>query len=210
MTNFVGTQEFAAVNFIMPFLMVMGSVGFMLGTGGSALIAKTIGSGDRKKANELFSMNVYISFLCGIVLAVIGFFCVRPVASLLGAGGQMLESSVLYGKIILIAIPAYVLQFEFQCLFATAKKPKLGLWVTVAAGCTNIVLDLLFVAVFRWGLVGAAVAFLRTLVFQVVSVLIFPIFWELDGIWFSIVAAEVLSACVTATFFVVKRKQYGY
>ena len=140
----------------MPFLMILGSVGFMFGTGGGALIAKTLGGGKEKKAGDLFSMIVYVSFACGVFLAVFGILFVRPIASLLGAKGQLLEDCVTYGRIILAALPAYVLQYEFQCLFATAGKPSLGLYVTVAAGVTNMVLDALFVAVFRWGIPGAA------------------------------------------------------
>ena len=155
-SNFVGKTSFTAVNFIMPFLMILGSVGFMFGTGGGALIAKTLGEGKEKKAGDLFSMIVYVSFACGVFLAVFGILFVRPIASLLGAKGQLLEDCVTYGRIILAALPAYVLQYEFQCLFATAGKPSLGLYVTVAAGVTNMGLDALFVAVFRWGIPGAA------------------------------------------------------
>lgn len=157
-SNYVGKTSFAAVNFIMPFLMILGCVGFMFGTGGGALIAKTMGEGKKEKANQLFSMLVLVSVLCGVGLAVLGLSFLRPIASALGAQGQMLEDSVAYGRIILIAIPAFILQYEFQCLFATAQKPKLGLYVTVAAGLTNVVLDAVFVAVFSWGLEGAAVA----------------------------------------------------
>lgn len=157
-SNYVGKTSFAAVNFIMPFLMILGCVGFMFGTGGGALIAKTMGEGQKEKANQLFSMLVLISVLCGVGLAILGISFLRPIASALGAQGQMLEDSVAYGRIILIAIPAFILQYEFQCLFATAQKPKLGLYVTVAAGLTNVVLDAVFVAVFSWGLEGAAAA----------------------------------------------------
>lgn len=155
-SNFVGKTSFTAVNFIMPFLMILGSVGFMFGTGGGALIAKTLGEGKEEKARDLFSMIVYISIACGVFLAFLGFFFVHPIASLLGAKGQLLEDCVVYGRMILIALPAYILQYEFQCLFATAGKPTLGLYVTVAAGVTNMALDALFVAVFRWGIPGAA------------------------------------------------------
>ncbi len=157
-SNFVGKTPFTAVNFIMPFLMILGCVGFMFGTGGSALIALTMGEGDREKANQTFSLLVYTSIVCGVVLMAFGLIFIRPIAAALGGSGQMLEDSVTYGRIILLAIPAYILQYEFQCLFATAEKPRLGLYVTVAAGLTNIVLDALFVAVFSWGLEGAAAA----------------------------------------------------
>lgn len=157
-SNFVGKTPFAALNFIMPVLMILGCVGFMFGTGGGALIAKTLGEGDAKKANETFSLLVYVSAACGVVLSVLGIVFLRPIAVLLGAEGQMLSDCLLYGRIILLALPFYILQYEFQCLFATAEKPKLGLSVTVAAGVTNMVLDALFVAVFHWGLAGAAAA----------------------------------------------------
>lgn len=157
-SNFVGKTPFAAVNFIMPLLMILGCVGFMFGTGGGALIAKTLGEGDQKKANEFFSMIVYAAAACGTLLAIMGFVFARPVAALMGAEGELLENSVVYGRIILIALPFFTLQYEFQCLFATAGKPNLGLVITVAAGLTNVVLDALFVAVFRWGLEGAAAA----------------------------------------------------
>lgn len=157
-SNFVGKTPFAAVNFIMPFLMILGSAGFMFGTGGGALIALNLGEGKEKKANENFSLIVYCSIICGLVFAVLGIIFLRPIAQFLGAEGQLLEDSVTYGRIILLAIPAYILQYEFQCLFATAGKPTLGLIITVAAGVTNMILDALFVAVFSWGLEGAAAA----------------------------------------------------
>lgn len=157
-SNFVGKTPFAAVNFIMPFLMMLGAIGFMFGTGGSALIAKTLGENKRDKATRLFSLFVYTSIICGIIIAVLGFIFIRPVASLLGADNQMLENCVTYGRIILIAIPAYILQYEFQSFFITAEKPQLGLAVTIASGITNIVLDWLLVAVLKFGLEGAAAA----------------------------------------------------
>ncbi len=157
-SNFVGKTPFTAVNFIMPFLMILGCFGFMFGTGGGALIAKTMGEGKAERANRLFSLIVYISAACGVVLAILGLLLIRPLAAALGAQGRLLEDSVAYGRMILLALPAYILQFEFQCLFATAEKPAIGLYVTIAAGLANMVLDALFVAVFQWGLAGAAAA----------------------------------------------------
>ena len=133
-SNFAGKAAFTAVNFIMPYLMILGCVGFLFGTGGSALIGKTMGEGDRKHADRLFSMVICVTALSGLALGVLGIVLLRPVAELLGAEGELLENCVRYGRLILIANPAYVLQFAFQCLFATAGKPKLGLAVTVAAG----------------------------------------------------------------------------
>ncbi len=157
-SNFVGTTPFAAVNFIMPLLIILGCAGFMFGTGGSALIAKNMGEGKMKKANEVFSLIVYAAVACGILLMVLGLIFIRPAAVFMGAKGQLLEDSILYGNIILIAQPFFILQYEFQCLFATAEKPKFGLYVTIASGVTNMVLDAVFVAIFHWGLAGAAAA----------------------------------------------------
>ncbi|MBR2967159.1 MAG: MATE family efflux transporter [Clostridia bacterium] len=157
-SNFAGKDAFAAVNFIIPLAMILGCVGFMFGTCGGALIAKTMGEGDKQKANQIFSLVVYVSIILSIVLTVVGLVVLRPVAKLLGAEGQLLADSITYGRILIIAIPAYVLQYEFQCLFATAQKPTLGLVITILAGVTNIALDAIFVAVLKWGLSGAAAA----------------------------------------------------
>lgn len=157
-SNFVGKTPFAAVNFIMPFLMILGGIGFMFGTGGSALVSKTMGEGDRERANRIFSLLIYLSIFVGIVLTLLGFLLLRPVAAAMGAEGEMLEHCLSYGNIILLATPAYMLQYEFQSFFVTAEKPQLGLFVTVLSGISNMVLDWLFVAVFSWGLMGAAAA----------------------------------------------------
>ena len=157
-SSFVGKTAFAAVNFIMPVMMILGSIGFMFGSGGSALIAKIMGEGDKEKANQIFSLLIYVSIAISIVLSVLAIIFMRPIASTLGAEGQMLEDSITYGRLVALAIPTFVLQTEFQILFATAEKPKIGLYVTIVAGVTNIILDALFIIVFSWGLVGAAVA----------------------------------------------------
>ena len=157
-SNFVGKTPFAAINFIMPFLIMLGALGFMFGTGGSALIAITLGEGDKARAQRLFSLFVYVTAVCGVVLAALGIALLRPIAAWLGAEGPLLEQCVLYGRIILIALPAYMLQYEFQSFFVAAEKPQLGLAFTVASGLTNIVLDMLFVGVWRGGLAGAAAA----------------------------------------------------
>lgn len=130
-SNYAGKTPFAAVNLIIPVLLILGSVGFMFGTGGGALIAKTMGQGDRQRANNIFSLIVYASAACGVVLAALGFLILRPAAVLMGAEGELLEQALIYGRINLIALPFYVLQYEFQCLFATAEKPGwacLSLW----------------------------------------------------------------------------------
>ncbi|MBQ9921925.1 MAG: MATE family efflux transporter [Clostridia bacterium] len=157
-SNFVGKTSFAAVNFIIPFLMILGAVGFMFGAGGGALVAKTLGEGEKEHANRLFSMFIYITVIIGAVLTVLGIVFMRPVASWLGAEGQMLEDCVLYGIINLITLVPFMLQMEFQTFFITAEKPQLGFVMTVAAGVTNMVLDAVFVGLLRWGVAGAAAA----------------------------------------------------
>ena len=157
-SNFAGKTPFAAVNFIFPVLMILGCAGFMFGTGGSALIAKTLGEGNRERANGIFSLLVYAAAGSGVVLAAAGLLFMPALARALGAQGQLLEDSVTYGRIIALALPFFILQSEFQCLFVTAEKPELGLAVTVAAGTANMALDALFVGAFRWGLEGAAAA----------------------------------------------------
>ena len=157
-SNFAGKTPFAAINLIMPYIMIFGTVGFMVGTGGTALISKNLGMGDHKKANEIFSMLTWVCIISGIALTVIAMVCLRPAAIVLGAEGEILENCVLYGMIVLPASTAYILQYAFQSFCVTAEKSNLSLGMTVVSGVCNIVLDALFVAVFHWGLVGAAVA----------------------------------------------------
>ena len=155
-SNFVGKTPFAALNFIFPFIMLLSAVGFMFGAGGSALVAKNMGEGKMELANRRFSFLVYFTIASGIVIAILGILFVRPVAAWLGAEGELLEYCVLYGRILLAAMPAFMLQTEFQTFFVTAEKPELGFKITVAAGIANMVLDWLLVAVFPFGLAGAA------------------------------------------------------
>ena len=157
-SNFVGKTPFAAVNFIMPFLMVVGALGFMFGTGGSALIAKIMGMGDRKRASDIFSLIVWATIVTGIAIAVLSILFLEPIAVFLGARGQMLSDCVTYGRIILIALPFLMLQYAFSSLAVTAELPNLGLYFTLAAGLINMAGDALFMMVLRWGIVGAALA----------------------------------------------------
>ena len=157
-SNFVGKTPFAAINLIMPFLMIFGAIGFMIGAGGSALVSMTLGSGDRERANSMFSLLIYVTAVLGAAAAVVALVFIEPVSRLLGAEGDMLSYCVQYGRWILPALPAFMLQNTFQSFLITAEKPQLGLYITVAAGVTNMVLDALFVGLFRWGLPGAAIA----------------------------------------------------
>lgn len=157
-SNYVGTTAFAAINLIMPFLMILGALGFMLGAGGSALVAKSLGEGDRDRALRSFSMLTYVTIGGGILFSGIGIVLLRPISILLGAQGAMIRYCVSYGRIILLALTAFMLQNLFQSFLITAEKPKLGLAVTVAAGVTNMVLDFVFIALFEWGVEGAALA----------------------------------------------------
>lgn len=159
-SNYAGKTPFAAVNLIMPFLMVIATVGFMFGTGGSALVAKSFGEGEPERANRYFSLFVYVSFALGVVLAVLGIVFIRPISIRLGAEGALLDNCVVYARIILAALPFYVLQLLFQSFFVTAEKPQLGLAVTVSAGLTNMVLDAVLVISLpqQYKLAGAALA----------------------------------------------------
>ena len=167
-SNYVGKMAFTAVNLIYPFLIILGSIGFMFGTGGAALISKTMGEKNIKKAKETFSLIIFTSVVLGIILSILGIIFLPQIASLLGAKDEVLTDCILYGKIILISLPFYILQYEFQCLFSTAGKPKFGLIVTVISGMSNIIFDYLLVAVFSLGLFGAAIA---TMISQVVGVI---------------------------------------
>ena len=168
-SNYAGKEPFTAINLIMPYLMVLGTVGFMVGTGGTALISKTLGMGDHKQANEIFSMLTVFCVICGVVLTILSLSFLRPVAILLGAEGPILEYCVLYGQIVLPAGTAYILQFAYQNFCVTAEKSNLSLIMTVVSGVCNILLDLLFVAVFSWGLTGAAYA---TAIAQIIGAII--------------------------------------
>ncbi len=159
-SNYAGKTPFAAINLIWPMLMILSTVGFIFGTGGSALVAKTFGEGDYKKGNEYFSLFVYVCLALGFLFAVAGFICAPYAASLLGAGGDMQDDAVLYARIILISLPMNVLQYLFQSFMVTAERPVLGLWVTVCSGVTNMVLDAVLVILLpqEYKLAGAAVA----------------------------------------------------
>lgn len=168
-SNFVGIAPFAAINLIWPFTQILGSIGFMFGAGGSALVSATLGTGDRVRANRTFSLLTYATLITGCVFAAIGLAFLKPIAVLLGADAELLPHCVVYGKILLVALPAFMLQNLFQSFLVTAERPTLGLLITIGAGLTNILLDALFILAFGWGLVGAAVA---TLISQCVGGLV--------------------------------------
>lgn len=157
-SNFVGKTSFAAVNLIMPLLMMLGTVGFMIGAGGSAVVAKTMGEGRSEQASRYFTMLVLATLILGAVFSIAGQLGLRRGAILLKAEGEMLENCVIYGRIIIAVLPMFMIQNVFQSFLITAERPQVGLIITVAAGVTNMILDLLFVAVFRWGIAGAAFA----------------------------------------------------
>ena len=157
-SNYVGKTEFAAVNLIMPFPMLLGAFGFMIGTGGSALVAMKLGEGKKKEANEIFSMLIKVTIIVGVILSVLGIIFTRNIAIVMGATEDLLEHCVTYGRILLVAITAFMLQNVFQSFLVTAEKPELGLLTTVIAGLTNVVLDFVLIGVLKWGVVGAALA----------------------------------------------------
>ena len=157
-SNFVGKTPFAAVNLVMPFVMILGGMGFMIGTGGTALVSKLLGEGKQEEAHRTFSMLVLFTLLLGAVLSAVGILTMPAVSRLLGASDAMMADCILYGRIVTGFTFAFMLQNVFQSFFIAAEKPRLGLFVTVAAGITNMVLDALFIAVFDWGVAGAAIA----------------------------------------------------
>ncbi len=157
-SNFVGKTPFASINLVMPFIMILGGMGFMIGTGGTALVSKVLGEQNRERANRYFSIMVLFTLLLGVVLAVVGMTFMRPVAHFLGATDGMISHCILYGRIVTGFTPAFMLQNVFQSFLIAAQKPKLGLAATIAAGVTNMALDALFIAGFGWGVVGASVA----------------------------------------------------
>ena len=175
-SNFVGKTAFAAINLIMPLPQMLGTVGFMLGTGGSAIVGITLGEGDRKKADRYFTMFMLAALVSAGVLAVLGIVFLQPVAVLLGAKGELLDYAVRYGRILMLALPGFALQNLFQSFFVTAEKPHLGFWFTVGAGCTNMVLDVVMVGTLHWGVEGAALA---TLISQLVGGVL-PVFYFVD------------------------------
>ena len=157
-SNFAGKTPFAAINLVMPFIMILGGMGFMIGTGGTALVSKLLGESKKDEAHRTFSMMVLFTLLLGLVLSAVGFLTMRPVSYFLGATDAMIDDCVLYGRIVTGFTFAFMLQNVFQSFFIAAEKPRLGLIVTVAAGVTNMALDALFIAVFDWGVAGAAIA----------------------------------------------------
>ena len=157
-SNFVGKTPFAAVNLVIPFTMILGAFGFMLGTGGTALVAKTLGEGRQEEANRIFSMLIYFALGLGILLTIFGIAVLKGIVIKMGADDAMLRHCMIYGRIVLLGIPFYMLQNMFQNFLIAAEKPQLGLIVTIAAGVTNMVLDALFIAVLGWGVAGAAAA----------------------------------------------------
>lgn len=157
-SNFAGTDPFAAINLIMPFLMVLGAIGFMLGTGGSALVSYTLGTGDKRKANEIFSLLIYVLIGMGLVFTAAGEALLTPVSRLLGADETMLPYCVRYGRIVLLGLVPFMLQNTFQSFLMTAERPHFGLYITIIAGMANMVLDALLVGVWKMGVEGAALA----------------------------------------------------
>ncbi len=157
-SNYVGKTAFAAVNLVMPLLMMLSALGFMMGTGGSAIVAKTLGEGDKERADRYFSMMVYVTLAGGVALTVLGLVFLRPIVIVLGAEGEMIGECLIYGRISLASLTFFMVQNVFQSFFVAAEKPHMGLGVMVAAGVTNMVLDYLFIVVFSWGIAGAAAA----------------------------------------------------
>lgn len=157
-SNFAGKTAFASINLVMPFVMILGGIGFMIGTGGTALVSKVLGEGKKEKANKIFTMMIIFTLLLGTLLSVIGVVSMPWVADFLGATEEMMADCILYGRIVTGFTVAFMLQNVFQSFLIAAEKPKLGLLATVLAGITNMALDAIFITVFKWGVAGAAIA----------------------------------------------------
>ena len=157
-SNFAKDTQFAALNFIYPVIMIFSSLGFMFGTGGSALIAKKLGENKKEKANKIFTMLFYVCIVLGIIFSILIIIFIRPIAIILGASENMLEYCVSYARIVISVLPFHILQFYFQSLLITAEKPHVNLVITLISGCTNMALDALFIVIFNWGIKGAALA----------------------------------------------------
>lgn len=157
-SNFIGERQFTALNFIMPVVMILGGLGFIVGTGGSALVAKIMGEGNQKKANQVFSMLIYVTVFGGLILSVLGILFMRPIAILIGAEEHFLEDCVVYARVLLIGNTAFMLQNAFQSFLVVAERPKFGLIISISSGVTNMLFDFLFIYLFQWGLAGAAAA----------------------------------------------------
>ena len=199
-SNFVGTTAFAALNLVYPVMMIVGALGIMIGTGGNALVAKIKGEGNMHHANEIFSLLIAVTIVIGIVSSTLLFIFIPKIALALGAEqGEMLKDCVIYARILLISMVAFMLQMDFQSFYMAAERPQLGTKITIICGCINIVLDALFIVVFKWGLVGAAIA---TMIAQFIGG-IFPLYYFLTKrnksslrlIRFSIDYHAIIKAC---------------
>ena len=168
-SNVVGNSAFASINLVMPVIMIIGTIGFMIGTGGSAIISKTLGEGNKEEANRQFSMLIYLEIILGILFTIIALVFLKPITEMLGATVEMIDDCLIYGRILLIGITAFILQNSFQSFMVVAEKPKFGLGISIAAGLTNIVLDFLLIYVFKLGVAGAAIA---TVISQIVGAII--------------------------------------
>ena len=177
-SNYVGAVPFAALNLVIPFIMILSAAGFMFGTGGTALVSMTLGMGDHKKANEIFSLLTYLLIACGTVLGLIGYMIAPWISRVLGSTDEMLPYAILYIRVNMIGIPFFMLQHLFQSFLVTAERPKLGLVVTILSGCANMALDWLFVGVLGLGLGGAAEA---TVISEVVGGVVPLVFFFLPN-----------------------------
>ncbi len=185
-SNFVGTEAFASLNLIMPFIMIFSAFGFMLGTGGCALVAKYLGAKNKRKANEVFTMIFVTLFIGATILASLGIAFIEPIAVALGATPDMLNDCIIYGTISLIGMPAFILQTSFQPFVVVADKPKMGMILSIASGVTNIILDYLFIAVFDWGIAGAALATITgQIIGGIIPLIYFMSKWNNSGLRFT-------------------------
>lgn len=180
-SNFANESSFAAVNLVMPFIMIVGGIGFMMGTGGMALVGKLLGEGNKNKANQTFSLVVYSTIVIGLIVSAISFFLIEPIVKAMGninntTSEEMVKEAILYGRILISCQVFFMLQNLFQSFFLVAEKSKMGFIVTLVSGITNAILDALFIGLFRLGVVGAACATISGyLVASIFSILYFKL-----------------------------------
>ena len=172
-SNFTGTTAFAAVNLVLPALMMVSAIGLMIGTGGSALIAKTLGEDNKRLARRIFSMLTKFAIIVGIIVSVLLILLMRPLCTFLGGEGELLEIAITYGRLYALGMPFMIIQMAFQSFYMTAERPQLGMKVAITCGVINIIFDAVFIVIFQWGYIGAAIATILSLIFGG----LFPLFY---------------------------------
>ena len=163
-SNFCGKESFAGVNLIFPIIMIVGGLGFMLGTGGSALVGKLLGEKKDLEARQTFTMTIIFTILIGLTITIAGVLLIETLVYAMTSvatgdiSQKMIDEAILYGRLLMAGQVFFMLQNVFQSFFIVDEKPVLGFVFILIGGLTNIVLDILFIGVCKWGIIGAAAA----------------------------------------------------